>query len=98
MYRMMIFAGAAFLATAASANQRIVIVSDGVPTAHVSYADLDLRSHSDRSRMARRIRIAAEDICVGSAIETSVIGPLRNDCYVAAVASGIRQMNAIAGI
>ncbi|SRR5690349_10294594 len=96
MYRLLILAAAALFATPASASQSIVIVYDGVPTAHVSYADLDLGSKSGRARMARRIRVAAEDVCLGAAIETSVIEPLRNDCYVAAVASGMSQLDAIA--
>jgi UrcA family protein len=95
MIRILTAMVAVTLASAASANETRIIVINGSPTAHVSYADLNLQSNSGRARMARRIRVAAEMVCDGSAIETSVIEPLRNDCYVAALASGMRQLDAI---
>ena len=91
MYRILILTAAALFATTANANQRIIVV-DGVPTAHISYADLN------RSHMAHRIRPAAEEICVGTFVETSILEPQHNDCYVAAVASGMSQLNAIAAL
>jgi len=97
MYRTLIFTAAALFATSANANQRIIVVND-VPTAHVSYADLDLRLAAGRRHMAHRIRLAAEEICVGTFVETSILEPQHNDCYVAAVASGMSQLNAIAAL
>ena len=97
MYRILILTAAALFATTANANQRIIVV-DGVPTAHISYADLNLHSAAGRSHMAHRIRLAAEEICVGTFVETSILEPQHNDCYVAAVASGMSQLNAIAAL
>jgi len=94
MHRILIAAVAAMLATPASADQRIVI-SKGVPIARVSYSGLDLRSADGRRHMARRIRVAAEQLCVGAFFETEAG---RNGCYIAAVTSGLNQMNALAGL
>jgi len=94
MHRIMIAAVATMLATPALADQRIVI-AHGVPIARVSYAGLDLKSGGGRKQMAHRIRVAAEKLCLGAVVETEAG---KNGCYVAAVTSGLTQMNALAGL
>ena len=96
MFRIFIAATAAVLATSASASIQPIVV-DGVPTARVSYADLNLHSAAGQAHMAHRIRSAAERLCVRSFNETGFTEPPRNDCYVAAVASGMTQLADIAG-
>ena len=99
MYRLLIASVAASIATAAAASDdRIVIVESAAPTARVSYAGLDLQSTQGRRQMARRIRVAAERICVGTTVATGITGPVSSPCYVAAVNSGVSQMNALAGL
>lgn len=97
MIRILTASAAALLATSvpASAGQTRIYVDD-LPKARVSYAGLDLRTVDGRSHMARRIRLAAEDLCKENFVEASITEPARNDCYVAAVASGIRQLDTIA--
>jgi UrcA family protein len=96
MIRILIATAAAMLATPASASIEPTVFVDGVPTTRVSYADLNLHSRAGRTHMAHRIRLAAERVCVGSYYEASMIVPLQNDCYVAAVSSGIAQVEEIA--
>jgi UrcA family protein len=96
MIRLLIATTAAMLATSASASIQPTVFVDGVPTARVSYAGLNLHSTDGRTHMAHRIRLAAEHLCAGSYYETSMIMPLRNDCYVAAVSSGMTQVEEIA--
>ena len=100
MYRLLIASVVASIATAAAAasDDRIVIVESAAPTARVSYAGLDLQSTQGRRQMARRIRVAAERICVGTTVATGITGPVSSPCYVAAVNSGVSQMNALAGL
>ena len=99
MYRLLIASVAASIATAAAASDdRIVIVESNAPTARVSYAGLDLQSTQDRRQMARRIRIAAERICVGTTVATGITEPVSSPCYGAAVNSGVSQMNTLAGL
>jgi hypothetical protein len=48
-------------------------------------------------RMGHRIRSTAQRLCLDSFMETSASEPFRNDCFVAAVTSGMTQMAEIAG-
>ena len=95
MFRMIIAAAALAFATAASANSSTVIV-EASPSIHVSYADLDLHSAAGRTRLAGRIESAANSLCAENNVEPLDVKFQRFDCYRIAVASGIRQMNAIA--
>jgi UrcA family protein len=97
MFRILSAMAAAMLATSASASIGPIVYVDGVPTAHVSYADLNLHSPGDRVRMGHRIRSTAQRLCLDSFMETSASEPFRNDCFVAAVTSGMTQMAEIAG-
>ena len=100
MFRMTIAAAAAAaalaFASAASANRSIMIV-DANPTARVGYSDLDLHSVAGRTRLAGRIQSAANDLCVENNVQPLDVKLQQIDCYRTAVASGIGQMDAIAG-
>jgi UrcA family protein len=85
-------AAGVMLATAASATPTIRL--EGASTAYVSYRDLDLRSNQDQSRLAHRIRVAADMICPDSN-NLMTFSDSRGQCYRAAVASGLDQMNAV---
>jgi UrcA family protein len=94
MKLMMIAAGAIALAGAASATAPTEIVVNGaVPTASVRYSDLNLQSDTGRAALSNRIKSAAGQICLDRNIEP--VGPtlMRRDCYRAAVASGVGQMD-----
>ena len=97
MIRILTATAAAMLASSASAGQPRVYFDD-LPTARVSYADLNLKTTYGRSHMAHRIRSAAEDLCKNNFAEVSITEPARNDCYVTAVLTGMRQLDAIAGL
>ena len=95
MTRSFIIAASVALAGSAHANPAEIVVTKG-PTAHVSYADLDLRSAAGRHTLNGRIRRAASVVCsraeAGPAVSMQVI-----NCNRLAVESGVAQMNAIAG-
>jgi len=97
VYRFLIASIAASLATSAAAEERILIV-DSVPTARITTAGFDLQSAKGRKQVTRRIRLAAERVCVGTVVETGITAPITNPCYVAAVTSGVSQLNALAGL
>ena len=96
MTRMIIAAAAlATFATAASANSSEVIVQ-AVPTAHVSFGDLNLHSSSGRMRLAGRIRSAASSLCTEDNVEPLAVRLEQINCYQVAVAGGLDQMDEIA--
>lgn len=97
MIRILTATTAMMIATSASAGEHRIYVDD-LPTARVSYAGLNLRTTAGRSHMARRIRFAAEDLCKDSFVNVSITEPDRDDCYSTAVGSGMRQIDAIAGV
>ena len=99
MARFLIAALAASLTTSAAAsNRQPIIVIDGIPTARISTAGFDLQSPKDRSQVTRRIRLAAEKVCVHTVFDTGISAQLTTPCYVAAVRSGVSQLNALAGL
>jgi len=84
------------LASAASANTGTeIVVTSEVPTARISYADLDLQSDAGRAALAKRIESAADDLCTERTVEPVGTTLLRRDCYRTAVASGFTQMGAL---
>lgn len=95
MFRITIAGAALAFATAASASSSALIV-EASPSIRVGYADLDLHSASGRTRLAGRIGSAANSLCVENNVEPLDVKLRQLDCYQVAVASGIRQMNAIA--
>jgi UrcA family protein len=97
MTRFIIALALGALSTTASANNSIMIV-DAVPTAHVSYRDLDLGSAGDRAKFVDRIRLAAGGLCNTTNIEPLQVMLDRHECFRGAVASGVTQMAAIAPV
>jgi len=96
MKRVILAAAAAMLASSASASTPIVLSDDGL-SSQVTYVDLDLHASTDRSKLKDRIRLAAKNLCLdGKNIYPLAVSPTRAECYRAAVASGIRQMNELA--
>lgn len=54
---------ALMVAVPATAQPNPILVEGGVPTASVSYADLDLSSPSGRARLEGRVARAASSLC-----------------------------------
>jgi len=86
------------MASAANANvpTRIVVTASGLPTAHISYADLNIGSADGRKTLTNRISAAATYLCFDSSVEPLGSSLERHDCYRAAMTSGANQMEAIA--
>jgi UrcA family protein len=87
-------AALALVSTAAHSTP-IVVTSQPVPTAHVSFADLNLDSEQGRAALEQRVRAAAESLCNTDGDRTldAILGG--RSCYDAAVASGLRQVDKI---
>ena len=96
MYRLLIASVAASLATSAAAADPIV-VTDNVLTAQISTADVNLQSSKGRKTVMRRIRLAAERVCIGTFLDTGSTLPVATPCYEAAFNNGVSQMKALAG-
>lgn len=94
MFRLTIFALAASLATAASANNSAITIVGG-STAHIGYGDLDLQSHTGRASLTGRIRRAADMICTSDTNQMLPLNSPQQECYRTAVASGVSQMRSI---
>jgi UrcA family protein len=93
MTRFILAAAAGFMiSTAASATPTVRL--EGATTAYVSYRDLDLRSDQGRSRLVHRIRVAADMVCPDSN-DLTAYSDSKGQCYRAAIASGVSQMNEI---
>ena len=97
MYSLLIASVAASLASSATASNDRILIVNGVATARISTAGVDLQSAMGRKQVTRRIRLAAERVCVGTFVDTGITAPTTNPCYVAAISSGLSQMNALAG-
>ena len=96
VYRLLSASVAALVATSATAAEPIV-VTDNVLTARIDTADVDLQSAKGRKTVMRRIRLAAERVCVGTFLDTGSTIPVATPCYDAALNSGRSQMKALAG-
>lgn len=81
-------AAAAFLSGTADARS-IVVTRDALPTARVSYADLNLASVAGRATLQGRIRSAADTVCevMGDRSLKTQLAVL--SCYHVAVADGL---------
>ena len=89
-----LFAIGATLLISGIANAEVVIVG-GLPTAHVSYRDLNLQSDEGLNTLRARVRGAARMVCGDSPSVESV--PQRvavRSCVNRAIANGDRQMSA----
>jgi UrcA family protein len=92
--KMIIGASIAALASAASATPDVYLEAGSVK-AHVRYNDLDLQSPDGRHRLVGRIRMAANLVCTDGS-NGLPFSPGRADCYRAAMASGLTQMDGLA--
>lgn len=85
-FQMAIAAAAIFLAAGeARAQISPVVVESGVPTARVSYADLDLTSPAGRSTLDRRVTSAAAMLCLDNQRVPLEEFALERQCYSTAL-------------
>lgn len=80
----------------AVAEPSVVITREAVPTAIVSFADLNIWSEAGQNQLTRRIRSAASDICIDDFKVDLKVGMYQRRCYNTALNSGLRQMHALA--
>jgi UrcA family protein len=85
------------LVSTAANGRPIVVTSQPSPTAHVSFADLNLDSQEGRAELEQRIRAASETLCIAGGDRTLTAALGGRSCYKAAVADGLRQMDKIVG-
>lgn len=85
---------AACVATAAGAEQPLVVTADPTPppTARVSYADLNLYSAAGQDRLVRRIHSAAGSICIEAGKQPLSTFIQQHRCFNAALKDGVDQM------
>ena len=84
---------AAALFGSAATGAPILVSANAAPSAHISYADLNLGSAQGATRLKGRIRAAAENLCAVGDDRTLEAYLEARACYDAALASGLRQMN-----
>ena len=82
-------------AGSAVAQPGVVVTRETVPTATVSYADLNIWSEAGQNQLARRIRSAASGICIDNYKVELEIGRYQRRCFNTALSSGMRQMQMI---
>jgi UrcA family protein len=87
-------AAAAFLSGAANARS-IVVTRDALPTARVSYADLDLANIAGRATLQGRIRSAADTVCEVAGDRSLKTQLAVISCTHVAIADGLRQADRI---
>jgi len=83
------------LATVSPGNAKPIIIQDSVvPTAHVSYADLNLHSDAGRQALEFRVRHAADSLCLEDVNTDLVRWTIEHDCYRKAIAGAQPQIDA----
>lgn len=80
-------------AGSAVAQPGVVVTREAVPTAVVSFADLNIWSQAGQDQLTRRIRSAASDICIDSYKVDLETGSYQRHCFNTALNSGLKQMN-----
>ena len=94
MRKALIAAGCIIMgAGSALAQPGVVVTREAVPTAIVSFADLNLQSQAGQNQLTRRIRSAASDICIDNPKVDLETGTYQRRCYNTALSSGLRQMH-----
>jgi UrcA family protein len=91
--------GATLASTGAPAYAADVVVS-GAPVAHIAYDDLDLRNPAGVRRLERRVRAAAEHLCVvrgEGALRARLDALACRDSAIAVAAPQVRRAVARAG-
>jgi UrcA family protein len=82
------------LAAASPAIAGPIVVEANVPTAHVSYADLDLGTSAGFEALQSRVRDAASRLCLESGRTDLARAMAEQKCYTTAVASAQNQITA----
>ena len=86
------------VATVSPGNAKPIIIQDSVvPTAHVSYADLNLHSDAGRQALEFRVRGAADSLCFEYGNADLARKALEHECYRKAIASAQPQIAAAVG-
>lgn len=87
----------ALASASAAAAQQPPIVVDGAPTAHVSYADLNLQTSEGRQALDGRIRRAAKELCIETGVVTLNRVMMGRKCLAEAIASARPQIKLAKG-
>jgi UrcA family protein len=85
-------AGLLLIQASAAIGQPIVVQGDPMPTATVSYADLDLGTAAGRTRLDSRIRRAAKSLCLDEGVRDLADRLDQKSCMNFAVASARPQI------
>lgn len=86
------------IASSAAANGPIQISSRSPTVARISYDALEVHSAAGLSVLKRRIRLAAEEVCIDAQSDPTPMPPIHSysGCYKSAVKSGMAQLHTIA--
>lgn len=87
-----LYAVAAVATPAAAGEQARIVVTGDVPTALVSYADIDLRSPQGVAALQERVRRAARMLCRRGGVASLDIYMARTACRKDAIASAADQI------
>ena len=79
-------AGLALVAAPAFAQNEPVVIEGGLPTARVSYADLNIRSPAGRRALEGRVTRAASSLCVENFRQTLTQYGAERRCFSLAMA------------
>lgn len=85
----------AFVTPAPATAETIIVTENAEPRATVLVADLNLDAPAGVATLQRRIKAAAADLCLTSAVEPIDMRMARGKCYRTAVSSGQRQIDRI---
>ena len=73
----------------------VIVTGDPAPSATVSIADLQLGSPAGHAKAVSRLRGAASDLCLTTAVESVDARIARGRCYRTALSSGMLQLERI---
>ena len=83
---------AAVAASGSAAGQEPITVVVGVPTARVSFADLNIHTAAGQARLEQRVRSAASDLCLDRNVRDMDRVMAGQGCLSSAIASGHTQI------
>jgi UrcA family protein len=89
---LLLVCGTVFLSSGAY-GQPVTIIGEPVPTARVTFADLNIASSVGQERLRGRIQAAASTLCLENNIDSLKVHMIRQNCYNHAVGDGYRQMD-----
>jgi UrcA family protein len=79
--------------SAPAVAESVIVTTNPAPRATVSITDFNLSSADGVARLKNRIKAAAADLCLTSAVEPVGMRVARAKCYRSAVSSGYRQVD-----